>query len=65
MTDNPILLRNCYGGYYAIGRSFGREKWYGIADFYDNILEAHGSVIVSQLVEVAHVLGRLAETAKH
>ena len=48
-----------------MGRSFGREKWYEIADLYDKMLEAHGSVTVRQLAEVARVSRWPAETAMY
>ena len=48
-----------------MGRSFGREKWYEIANLYDTILEAHGSVTVRQLAEVARFSGRAADTTMH
>ena len=65
MTDNPIMLQNFYSGYYDMGRFFGRDKWYEIDDLYDKMLEAHGSVTVRQLAEVARVSGRLDETSIH
>ena len=48
-----------------MGKSFGRKQWYEIADLYDNMLEAHGSVTVRKLAEVARVSPRLAETAMY
>ena len=46
-------------------RSFGREKWYEIANLYDNVLEAHGSASVRQLAKVTRVFGRSAETSMY
>ena len=42
MRDDDIVLRNRYGGFCEVGRSFMRAKWTAIVEVYEKQLQAHG-----------------------